>query len=360
MLVDGLGAADFAALLDGISDGVTAQGVDDRFVYANAVAARLLGFASAAELLAARPSEVLEHFAVFDEHGEPLPFDRLPGRRVLGNGSDASELLLRFRVLATDEERWATIRAFPLCRHGGDERVAVNLFRDVTDSVVAAHRRDGELRLARLLAGADWSRVAAQIVQVTGESLGWEAGLLWQTDPVRNDLVATDVWHAPDSPLAGFVAARRTRGPAGDPDPIGRARTTVTTVYAPDLTASTVPAGYGDAVAAGVRSVLALPLRAGDEVLGVMEFVDRRRRNPDPDLERLGDLFGLRIGQFAERCRTESAVRTAEARLRLALENASMGTWERHIPTGEVVWSEHVGPLYGLPAGTPGISSEAF
>ncbi|HZA93072.1 MAG TPA: PAS domain-containing protein, partial [Gemmatimonadales bacterium] len=59
-----------AVFLDHVGDGVTVQDPRGRLVYANAAAAQALGFASAAELLAAPVTEVLGQFALFDENGQ--------------------------------------------------------------------------------------------------------------------------------------------------------------------------------------------------------------------------------------------------------------------------------------------------
>ncbi|MDP9364622.1 MAG: PAS domain S-box protein [Chloroflexota bacterium] len=56
----------------------------------------------------------------------------------------------------------------------------------------------------------------------------------------------------------------------------------------------------------------------------------------------------------------DAALRASDERLRLALENVGMGTWEWDVASRAVVWSEHLGPLYGLPRGTSDLSSEEF
>ena len=93
-----------AVILDHVGDGVTVQDPSGRLVYANATAARALGFASPVELLAAPLSELAERFSLFDEAGEPFPREQLPGRRVL---SGAADTVAKVRVLshATGEER---------------------------------------------------------------------------------------------------------------------------------------------------------------------------------------------------------------------------------------------------------------
>lgn len=47
---------------------------------------------------------------------------------------------------------------------------------------------------------------------------------------------------------------------------------------------------------------------------------------------------------------TERALRASEARLRLALEVASLGTWDYDPNTGVLVWDQRCKELYGLPA----------
>jgi signal transduction histidine kinase len=120
-----------AAILGGIAEGVTVQALDGKVIYANDVAARMSGFSSAQEFLSAFPS-VLQRFTLFDEAGEPLPFDRLPGRRLL-NGLTPQEVVLQFRDYETGEWRWSILDATPVRDPSGNLQLVVNIFRDITD-----------------------------------------------------------------------------------------------------------------------------------------------------------------------------------------------------------------------------------
>ena len=120
-----------AAIFRRTGEAITAQDQAGRLVYANEPAARLLGYPSPEALLAAPLADVLQQFEVWDEDGRPFPLDRLPGRLVL-QGEDAPETVLRFRVRATGEDRWAAVRAEPVRDAAGRVIYAVNLFRDVT------------------------------------------------------------------------------------------------------------------------------------------------------------------------------------------------------------------------------------
>jgi PAS domain S-box-containing protein len=120
-----------AVILDHVGDGVTVQDPSGRLVYVNASAARSLGFASAAEVLATPLPDVLSRFAFFDEKGQPFPLERLPGRRALA-GEEEPSVTVRYRVLATGEERWSIIRASPVFDSAGNVLFAVNAWQDVT------------------------------------------------------------------------------------------------------------------------------------------------------------------------------------------------------------------------------------
>ena len=132
-------------ILGGVTDGVTAQDWTGRLFYANEMAAKIVGYPSGKALVEAPLQEVMGRFEVLDEDGNPFPLDDLPGRRAL-RGEEGAEAVLRFRVLATGEERWSVVNAAPVFRESGEIQMVVNIFRDITES-----RRSEEER-ARLVA----------------------------------------------------------------------------------------------------------------------------------------------------------------------------------------------------------------
>jgi len=139
------------AVLDAVADGVTVQDQRGHVVYANAAAVRLIGFTSTDEVLAATPAEILSRFELFDEAGTRLPVSALPGRRAL-EGVEEPEATVGFRVVATGEERWATVRATPMHGPDGTVRYAINTFHDITDRVrMEAAVRASEARYRQLV-----------------------------------------------------------------------------------------------------------------------------------------------------------------------------------------------------------------
>ena len=79
----------------------------------------------------------------------------------------------------------------------------------------------------------------------------------------------------------------------------------------------------------------------------------------------LRDSAGRIVGTFSsgaditERHEAVEALRTAEERMRFALENADVGIWDMDYTTGVLRWSEIMEAHYGLKPGTFGGTFEA-
>src|SRR5712691_733586 len=120
-----------AAILGGIAEGVTVQDADGALIFANEVAARLSGFTSADDFRQSFAS-VVQRFTLFDESGQPFPYERLPGRRLL-HGEEPEEVVVQFRNRDSGDWRWSILDAKPVRDEDGHVRMVVNIFRDITD-----------------------------------------------------------------------------------------------------------------------------------------------------------------------------------------------------------------------------------
>src|SRR4051794_21530602 len=89
--------AQFERLVAHLTDGVTVQDATGRLVYANAAGARLSGYATPAELLAAPVGHYVRRFDVLSANGEPVGLDELPGRVALHGTPTSAELIVRER-----------------------------------------------------------------------------------------------------------------------------------------------------------------------------------------------------------------------------------------------------------------------
>ena len=113
-------------------------------------------------------------------------------------------------------------------------------------------------------------------------------------------------WTAPGVRLDRFMgagAAARLRGRRRLPGPgldVARAA-----VEGRRRAATTASCGVDEALADGIRSTAALPLRAAGAPVGVVVLVSRTPREPEPGLERLLEAIGGHVTQFLQRREAE-------------------------------------------------------
>src|SRR5207247_1356703 len=85
-------------------------------------------------------SEILARFELFDESGAPFPRDRVPGQ-LRPDRQMSAEILVRFRVRASGQERSSVVTATPIRTVTGNGTLEVTLFRDVTERYPRTHVR---------------------------------------------------------------------------------------------------------------------------------------------------------------------------------------------------------------------------
>jgi PAS domain S-box-containing protein len=290
-------------MLRGVADAVTAQAPDGRLLFANDAAVTMLGFDSSEALLEASPSEIMARFETFDEAGRPFPLEELPGRRALA-GEEGAEAIMRFRVRATGEERWAAVKATPVWNGGGEVSMAINVIEDITahkrselaqrflarsSSVLSAWLDSDELLkgIARLAIPeiADWCAV-----DLATDDGGLERVALTHADPALRARAVELSRRFPPDPQAprGAYEVMRTGEPQLFPEVTDRL-----------LRSSARNEEHYELLREiGVRSVIVVPMRVRERTLGILTFATgcSGRRYDEQDLELAHEL--------ARRCAT--------------------------------------------------------
>jgi PAS domain S-box-containing protein len=300
---------DLRAILEGVADAVTAQSADGRLVYANDAAVRLLGFGSAEEMLAAEPRAILDRFEMLDERGDPIPLDRLPGRRALA-GEQPRPLTVRYRDLAGgDEVRWSRVQSTPVFDADGAVRLAINVIEDISEIKRAEEGHRFLSEASRVLASSlDYQDTLRAVARLAVPRIAdWCAVDLADGDEIDRVAVA----HV-DPAKVELARAVQERYP---PDP-----NSGTGVYG--VLARGAAELYGEISDAmlertardeehlrimrsvGIESAMLVPMRLRDRVLGVISFVSSEsgRRFDEQDLLLAEDL-ALRAAAAVENAR---------------------------------------------------------
>ena len=322
------------ALLDAVADGITIQDPTGRLIYANPAAARIVGFDSAADLVATEPAVILSRFEILDEEGNPIPIPQMPGRRALA-GEPESERVMQFRFRSSDEVRWANIKAQPVLNEDGSVRFAVNIWHDITDRI----ERQRELEMA----SSDLEEAAAELeatiselelrteeaeTRASREAFLAEAGRLLATslnteDTLRvivhlavpklaewadvslldenGDLQRLEIAHEDPAKLE-FAQKLAERYPP-DKESGGNyrvARTGIAELYT-EISDELLRAGalseehYQILKELDLRSAMVVPMKARDRVFGVITFIRSSRHRPyDEDDLAFAELLAVR------------------------------------------------------------------
>ncbi len=127
-------AGQLATILDGLAEAVTVSDECGHTVYANDAAARLLRLTPEEQAIGATGTELMNRFEVYDEHGEPVALDQLPGSRVRAGELNPAPMLVRNVVKATGEERWLLNKTTAIRDADGRVTGVVNVIEDVTQT----------------------------------------------------------------------------------------------------------------------------------------------------------------------------------------------------------------------------------
>jgi PAS domain S-box-containing protein len=278
------------AILEGVDDGITVQAPDGSLLFANAGAARAIGFDSAEELVRTPVTEVMRRFEVLDEAGRPFPLERLPGRRAL-QGERNTGGLVRFRIRATGEERWSYVSASPILDERGSVLFAVNIFQDVTERKRAEDGRRFLGEASAILASSlDYEATLRSLADLAVRTLAdWCVVYIQEREGLRQLAVA----HA-DPSLTPVVEELQRRYPfEARSRAIRDVVRTGRSVLVPDVTDemlvdAAVDEEHLEALRGlGFRSAIVVPMVAAKTTLGAIVFVSARtgRRFGQDDLE---------------------------------------------------------------------------
>jgi PAS domain S-box-containing protein len=188
---------------------------------------------------------------------------------------------------------------------------------DVTARRLDEARRAAEYAVTRALVEEQSERKALErVLGTVCEVLDWDCAVYRVVDPATRLVACTCSWSKPSASLEALVQALMT------PRTLGAA-----TLYSRTIDArhpqwdNDLPSRVSDrlrptVVAAGIRSAMSVPVRAGERILGALQFFGRSNNRPASVLVDAMHAIGDQVGQFIERKRVEAAQQQADERLR--------------------------------------------
>ncbi|MGN6870166.1 MAG: GAF domain-containing protein, partial [Solirubrobacteraceae bacterium] len=192
------------ATLRNLAEAVLVRDPRGPLVFANDAAARLLGLASAEDVLAMSSEQLMALYDVFDERGHEISLDELPSARA-ARGLSARPLLVRNVIRSTGEERWLLHKATPVFDAGGALSMVISVIEDLTDVKRAelAQRLLAEAGQA-LAASLDYEQALKQVAELVvpgladcccvamrGDDGGLELAALVHADSEKRELAVS-------------------------------------------------------------------------------------------------------------------------------------------------------------------------
>ena len=190
----------------------------------------------------------------------------------------------------------------------------VGVMRDVTDERRAQQHVAAEQAVMRALTTMESLEDAGPaLLEILGAELGWDGAELWRWG-TTSGCAATPPGPRPAPALDRFMRAGDWLAyEVGDGFP-GMAWMSRVPIWKADITERPRLVRREEGLADGVRSTVALPLRANGVPVGVIVLVSRTPRETEGGLDRLLEAIGGQVTQFLQRREAEAPRRRAGRR----------------------------------------------
>jgi len=195
------------------------------------------------------------------------------------------------------------------------------IYRDITDKKRADRYRETQFATTRILSeSGTMDEAVGSLLSAICDGLGWDYGRMWRADSAAGILRLENSWHntevaSPDN-FEDSTTCERGVGVAGSVWKSGEP------TWVTDIAVDAVSTGT-PAIAAGLRSCFAFPVRYAGDIGGIMEFFSVTLRYPDFELLEVVADIGAQVGQFIERKRAELALIESEAKFRAVADTAA-------------------------------------
>lgn len=296
----------FRDLFENSADMIATLSLEGKFLYANPAWKRCFGLSHAA-LQEVRSWEDLfgadcrdEVSALFRRTADGELVERAPLRNHTPDGR-----VMEFELTLSQ-------------RHKAGSPLAIRcLLRDVTQQKQREHRLALQLVVSQIVGENASPEIASmRILEAICVSQAWDVAVKWQVNAEDHRLEFGTGWGAPGTQTESIIQEGMGRTLRFGEDLPGRAWREGRAVWIADLAASPLGVRTELAVRHQMASGWAVPVRAGNRTLAVLEFYCRLRLREDAEalaaIETVGGSLGQMLARSQERGRAEELSRQQE------------------------------------------------
>jgi putative two-component system response regulator len=197
--------------------------------------------------------------------------------------------------------------------------------RDSSAAVFQAHYRAIEQEVVSSLERAtDAAEAALATLRGVGHGLHCEIAALWEPDETGRKLRCSALWVSEQSTDTPFTQNLRADRLDRGEELAGRIWASGKSVWVGQLGRLTDSPREAAAVAAGLRTAVGHPLRAGGQIVGVVEFFSRHETAEDPEMLALGLALVGRLSDALARHRAQDALRDANQALEIRVRERTI------------------------------------
>ncbi len=324
---------ELAAILRGISEGITVLDEKGALVYANDAAARLLGVRTPKELLGRQMSDILGPLNPGREDGSAFPFGEFPSKRIL-DGETLANATVRYMSAENGDERWTLVNSNPVYNQRGQVRLVLTVIHDITEQRRAEEKLRQEYALRRAIEDSVPSGIAT--VDLEGTQTYVNQAFCRMVGWTEKELVGSRApfcYWPPDETGAVSIAFKKM------------------------LEGTIAEKGFElrfqrrDGQLFYV-SLVVTPLKDNEGVIEgwLLSATDiNERKLAQQQLEEAHLVLEGRVRERTlELAQANDELRKRDLQLSTSQQIAHLGSWEWDLQTSLVTWSEEVCQIYGL------------
>jgi len=236
---------------------------------------------------------------------------------------------------------------------------AVLAFIDISERKLDEMSLKAQQEVTTILAeGTDLNQSVNQIISLICNYFDWQLGALWLVD--KDHLRCQTMVKSCDQDFTIFEELSvKSKIAHGEGLP-GRVWSTSSPAWIRDVVEDANFPRSDAAASNNLHGAFALPIMAGNDFIGVLEFFSHVERERDDDQLATFTSICSQVGQFIQRLKAYELLEQSEIRYSLALDGSMDGIWDWTVDTGEVFLSPRWKELLGYSDDEANLNHQEF